>query len=333
MNDVRTEILLSINEIDDIVLESMIDVYSSISIEYDKMCAISEQYNCDDISDFGIIQEGDILDKATGKYSNDSTFMKIVKFIPRLLMAIMDSITKTFKKDYKANIEKNGNIAIDVINNANSSELARLVTITQQSTNGMMAFDKEKKAFTLGKTLSSAWNKSKLAGSIVMVLGSLLTELKYENTPYKRFANELKAIFKGEKEMDEETVSIGAEALKYGLVDSSAVCTMIHTSCKELNGILEKKCIKDSDQGKDTQKTQEIKELIDQIGNVSKIVGRVALIGKIGDALFSDIALTEKGRDEAKSGIEKLGNKVFEKAIHSKEQDEAEKIPEKSFPW
>jgi hypothetical protein len=326
MNDVRTEILSSVNEIDEIVIESMIDVYSSISVEYDKMCVISEQYNGDDISAFGIIQEGDIWDQATGKYSNDNTFMKIIKFIPRLLIAIMDSIVKTFKKDYKTTIEKNGDTTIDVINNANSDELTRLVTTTQQSTNGMMSFDKEKKTFTLGKKLSSAWNRIKLLSGIAASLGRLRQEIKSPNTPYKKFADELKNIFKGNKEMDEVTISVGAEALKSALMDSTLSCGTIHAACKELSRILENKCIKDSNQGKDTQKAQEIKELIDQIGEVSKTVGRVSLLGRIGNALFSDIALTKKGKATAKSGIEKLGNKLLGGAIHSEEQDEIDDI-------
>lgn len=326
MNDVRTEILSSVNEIDEIVIESMIDVYSSISVEYDKMCVISEQYNGDDISAFGIIQEGDIWDQATGKYSNDNTFMKIIKFIPRLLIAIMDSIVKTFKKDYKTTIEKNGDTTIDVINNANSDELTRLVSTTQQSTNGMMSFNKEKKTFTLGKKLSSAWNRIKLLSGIAASLGRLRQEIKSPNTPYKKFADELKDIFKGNKEMDEVTISIGAEALKSALMDSTLSCGTIHAACKELSRILENKCIKDSNQGKDTQKAQEIKELIDQIGEVSKTVGRVSLLGRIGNALFSDIALTKKGKATAKSGIEKLGNKLLGGAIHSEEQDEIDDI-------
>lgn len=326
MNDVRTEILSSVNEIDEIVIESMIDVYSSISVEYDKMCVISEQYNGDDISAFGIIQEGDIWDQATGKYSNDNAFMKIIKFIPRLLIAIMDSIVKTFKKDYKTTIEKNGDTTIDVINNANSDELTRLVTTTQQSTNGMMSFNKEKKTFTLGKKLSSAWNRIKLLSGIAASLGRLRQEIKSPNTPYKKFADELKNIFKGNKEMDEVTISVGAEALKSALMDSTLSCGTIHAACKELSRILENKCIKDSNQGKDTQKAQEIKELIDQIGEVSKTVGRVSLLGRIGNALFSDIALTKKGKATAKSGIEKLGNKLLGGAIHSEEQDEIDDI-------
>jgi hypothetical protein len=126
--------------------------------------------------------------------------------------------------------------------------------------------------------------------------------------------------------MDEVTISVGAEALKSALMDSTLSCGTIHAACKELSRILENKCIKDSNQGKDTQKAQEIKELIDQIGEVSKTVGRVSLLGRIGNALFSDIALTKKGKATAKSGIEKLGNKLLGGAIHSEEQDEIDDI-------
>lgn len=326
MNDVRNEILDSVCKIDGTVVEYTINVYEALSKEYEKAMTILDHYDGDDMISFGIFQEGEIMDKATGKYTDDSTIMKIIKFIPRLLMAIVSAVAGVFTKDYNKSLKTSGDAAEYALKNASKEELTVIASRVDKTSEGMVQFDPNKKEFKLGKKLSSAWNKITLVASAAAVLTRLRQELKSPNTPYKKFAEELKAIFKGEKTADEVTIALGADAFKNGLFDACKSGLLVGSVCKELSGILEKKCKKDCEDGKNPQKAYEIKLLLDQLSETSKTVANVTLLGRIGNALFSDIALTKKGKATAKSGIEKLGNKLLGGVIHSDQQDEIDDI-------
>lgn len=322
MNDVRNEILDSVCEIDGIVVEYTINVYEALSKEYEKAITILDHYDGDDMTSFGIFQEGEIMDKATGKYTDDSTIMKIIKFIPRLLMAIVSAVAGVFTKDYNKKLKVSGDATEYALKNASEEELTAIASRVDKTSEGMVQFDPNKKEFKLGKKLSSAWNKITLVTSAAGVLTRLRQELKSPNTPYKKFAEELKAIFKGEKTADEGTIALGANAFKNGLYDACKSGYLVSSVCKELSGTLEKKCKKDCENGKDPQKAYEIKLLLDQLSETSKTVANVTLLGRIGNALFSDIAITRAGKAKASSGVEKLLNKMAPGLLHTGDYDE-----------
>ena len=106
-------IINEIEAIDEVVNESKIDQLMTIASIYDKQFTIIEEYqyrNKSDVSGFKIFQEsfyqeGEILDKATGKGKDESMLAKIVAFIPRLVGAIIDSIKKLFSGDSKKKAE------------------------------------------------------------------------------------------------------------------------------------------------------------------------------------------------------------------------------------
>ena len=111
---INSLILNEIEAIDEVVNESKIDQLMTIASIYDKQFTIIEEYqyrNKSDVSGFNIFQEsfyqeGEILDKATGKGKDESMLAKIVAFIPRLVGAIIDSIKKLFSGDSKKKAEE-----------------------------------------------------------------------------------------------------------------------------------------------------------------------------------------------------------------------------------
>jgi len=119
MNDTKT-----------IFMESMLDNIDSISeqqhdAEFDVTIALCEQYIkyldiCENSNNPDVIvQEGKILDVATGKGNKDESIItKIVKFIPRLLGAIIKQIKSIFSKD-----KNKGNGFIDVSNILTDAEI------------------------------------------------------------------------------------------------------------------------------------------------------------------------------------------------------------------
>lgn len=87
-----------INQIDDVVLESEIEVLQTMSDVYDKAQLILENSDGteDLVSSYTFFQEGEIMDQATGKGKDESAIKKIAAFLPRLIMAMVDFIKKKF---------------------------------------------------------------------------------------------------------------------------------------------------------------------------------------------------------------------------------------------
>lgn len=84
-----------LNNIDNVIIESEISVTMSLIDSYTKSIMILENYSGNDISSFdifnesAIIQEGEILDAATGKDKvGENLFFKIIAFLPRLIIKL-----------------------------------------------------------------------------------------------------------------------------------------------------------------------------------------------------------------------------------------------------
>lgn len=80
-----------IDEIEQTKCDAMFDVFDSLIVEYNKYLEF------DNVTE--IFQEGEILDNVKERGKNDSTFLKIIKFIPRLLSELWNKLKKKFKKE------------------------------------------------------------------------------------------------------------------------------------------------------------------------------------------------------------------------------------------
>lgn len=92
------EILNSIDLIDDITTEYTVNTMNSMIDSYEKSAIILENYEGDDLSSFSIFQEGEIMDDVKKQGKGQSTLMKILSFIPRLIKAIFHKIKKAIGK-------------------------------------------------------------------------------------------------------------------------------------------------------------------------------------------------------------------------------------------
>ena len=92
------EILNSIDQIDDITTECTVSTMNSMIDSYEKSTLILENYEGDDLSSFSIFQEGEIMDDVKKQGKGQSTLMKILSFIPRLIKAIFHKIKKAIGK-------------------------------------------------------------------------------------------------------------------------------------------------------------------------------------------------------------------------------------------
>ena len=89
---IASNVLEAIDNIEVVTQESDLDVCLSIYGQLIKQSVILEEYRGDEIEGFSIFQEGEILDQVKEKGKNDSAIMRVIKFLPRLIMAFVDAI-------------------------------------------------------------------------------------------------------------------------------------------------------------------------------------------------------------------------------------------------
>lgn len=86
------------SDIDNIKHDSSLDVCLSLSSTYEKMFLLMEHCNSD-INSLSIFQEGKIMDDVKRQGQNLNTFLKVLSFIPRLVISLIRAITGKLPKD------------------------------------------------------------------------------------------------------------------------------------------------------------------------------------------------------------------------------------------
>ena len=103
------EILSSIDNIDDCVMEAEMNVINALCNEYDKAIMIMENYNGNDYSSFDIFQEGfkDEVNKPIRGVKGENIIKRILMAIPRLIALLVKKVKKFFNKEKNERIVKN----------------------------------------------------------------------------------------------------------------------------------------------------------------------------------------------------------------------------------
>ena len=103
------EILSSIDNIDDCVMEAELNVINAMINEYDKAIMIMENYNGNSYDCFDIFQEGfkDEVNKPVRGVKGESILKRILMAIPRLIALLVKKVKKFFNKEKNERIVKN----------------------------------------------------------------------------------------------------------------------------------------------------------------------------------------------------------------------------------
>ena len=103
------EILSSIDNIDDCVMEAEMNVLTALCNEYDKAIMIMENYNGDSYDCFDIFQEGfkDEVNKPVRGVKGENIIKRILMAIPRLIALLVKKVKKFFNKEKSERIVKN----------------------------------------------------------------------------------------------------------------------------------------------------------------------------------------------------------------------------------
>ena len=132
-----SEIIDSINSIDLMCCENAVDTLLAIGSNYDKMCMIMESTTPDGICNYNIFndtdmfyQEGKIGDEIKKQNEGHGTINKILFFIPRLVVAIWNVITRKNKtsEEKASKIEKGSSDNSSNGGDASSSESANTLS-------------------------------------------------------------------------------------------------------------------------------------------------------------------------------------------------------------
>ena len=170
----REEVLMSLDNINESVDQSIMAVFCSIIQEYEKISVMMD--NAED--DYFFYQEGQVWDTATGKGKVESGLMKLIAFIPRLFQGIINAITSTFKGKSEEDIDNSAKLAQNAIQSMNQNQLNETATSLNEATEDNLGFDPNKKEFVLKRGLKHIRNVIFIVTGLGPVLKKILIRLK-----------------------------------------------------------------------------------------------------------------------------------------------------------
>lgn len=282
----ESEILTSIDDVNECIMESTLDVFNSIIQECDKLSQVVEFT----VFDESVIMEGQVWDTATGKGTLDGTFKKILLFIPRLLMGIIKAIGSVFTKDYDKDLEEdktNATNKLNGVNDPNQLQMAKDNIVTASENN--MTFDPKKKSFFLVNGFKHMHHWIQILTGVGPLLRKLKTIADGGSTSYGTLAKELWGVLRGKIPADGEVAGLSANALFELAQDGSRAARGLKGICGEVSMHLEKQMRAMDAAGEDITKKAEMKDLVDSVSATAKIVTKVTFFGKVVHFLGKDI--------------------------------------------
>ena len=314
------EVLSYVDELNQVTLESMLDVYDSISHEYEKMVL----NNCSYIE--GFVQEGKILDEATGKGNKgETTLYKIFAFIPRLITALLNAINDSLGGDDASNKDSAKKMD-EKLKKGSPDDVKSLNQKLKQKTGGIVSVEPKRRCLVV-RGLTHIKNYI----SIIVGCRGIIKDIKdvLDNKGKKKnivnIATELNNQVKGikatspaelKKILSEspgaETSSIGLGNVlltgKHGLVATAGIMS-------ELSLALEKKAHSEWSQGMDYKETQAAKQIADDLAKLTGIGGLITTIASVvfGFSAKKDAKNRKKNLTDAEKAMTNGTNRQWER--------------------
>ena len=275
MNETISEII-SFNtnncDVELTVYEYTINIFGSLLKELDKI-QIIQDYCVEGLADPNMFfQEGEsVIDYATGKHTADSTFMKIIKFIPKLFIGMGRAALSMMKggKGGDDDPERSYPRAVANLANASPQQLEQVGMEVKQMTDGSITFDTRKSEFWLGERYRHARNWVRIIKGFAGLGREIKNFVENDSNEYKTLAAELSKLVNKEKNLDAETMSITLDAFHQLMKEGQGAAGAISGLADELSSKLAKKMDKDFAKGKDPEKWADAKKLLDGIYDVN----------------------------------------------------------------
>lgn len=281
--EIRDEVLSSLDLINESVDQSILAVFCSVIQEYEKISVMMDNAE----EDYYIYQEGQVWDTATGKGKVENGLMKLIAFIPRLFQGIFNAITSLFKKTNEQDVSKNSELAKNVIASANAQQLASASGMVEKATEDNLGFDPNKKEFFLKRGLKHLRNAIFIVASFPALFRKFIIKLKGGETQYDAMVKELADVLRGKKDLNSETFYCSVDTLHELYTDGYKASMGVRGLTSELSMLLEKKMREDFENGKNVEKQASAKKLLDEISNSSKHIMSVTFgLNIISKALY-----------------------------------------------
>ena len=280
MTMTQTEILESIDQIENVITESEVNVTLAIIDSYQKALTIMENYNGDDYSSFSIFQEGAILDEARGA-KDENMIKRILLFIPRLIQALGKALMNVIKKsntdtskqeavkDFFDNMDQYSDDTIQKAENDINEKIAE--------TGKKVSFDKKKKTMSFKDINWKFHIKSVL--SVVKAIKRLKDEfnLKDPENPIRQFVDECKSIKSGYKKPGLDTTAYGAIAFASLVQDFISASEALSYTSIEVSAAMENIIEHDENKGElASEKKQKVCASVKQVSNqIAMVQGEI----------------------------------------------------------
>lgn len=263
MTDKGNQVLQYIDDISTTVCESYDSMCGTLINYYDKI--VSSDVYAESYENF--YQEANILDEATGKGKFENVVVRIVKFLPRLLIAVGKAIKNVItgnKDDQKEYI-----LGEERIKNASDEELRKLAKTTNELSDGRIVFDPATKKYKLFG-VKGLFNKVMMATEVAVIMKRVKQQLDSGTPEYDKIKDELGKIIRKEKQFDHDTASASLSALGKLAQDVTVPADLTANLLFEISGILNNKIIKDVESGKDPSKLIEIRDSMNELKHVAR---------------------------------------------------------------
>lgn len=279
INMYQTHILELIDNIDKTTNDSGVAVISSMLDIIDKSMIIEEFYNDDDIYQFSIFQEGEILDNVKKQSEKDSNkFITIIKFIPRLIRAIIASLKMPKNTESRINDAKNN---INKMNKLSAEEKRERVDELNEKFNGSAEcyFDEKSGKIKFKKNKGSIIAKLTLHGSFVVATLNLFRKIKksfdvLEPNKIRDFIDDCDRVLHGDQNVSKIDLFDGGldalgELMSCFFTASTEITVIGAEVCTMMDDLVKKDMIKDVPNEKKQQSMKNIKELSSKIAEIN----------------------------------------------------------------
>ena len=261
-----TYVLECMSEIDNVVFESYIDTCKAMTESLDKLITL-EAYCSPDDSEEDIIQEGRIWDEATGKGKFENVVIRMIKFVPRLLMSVakaLHAMIKGEKYDYQEYLRGEKRIQ-----DASDEELQKLAKTVSEATDGKIQFDPNTKKYNIFGPVG-LFNKVMMATEIAVLLKNIKSKLNSDTPEYKAISDEIGKIIRKEKTFDKTTAQASLSAIGKLAQDTTVPADLCANLCFEISRILDNKILKDIENGKDPSQLVEVRNALNGVKHVAR---------------------------------------------------------------
>lgn len=314
---IRNNVLEYIDDIEDIQESSEVAVIEAMIESFDKSFMIMENYTGESMEDFNIFQESKkekgILDTVKEKSKkDDNKFITILAFIPRLVMAIVDSIKRKLKdSDIAKKLENAGNklnnISDQIEKEARVKELNKIFAEQGEE----CYLDEKTGKIKFKRTREGLFTRLALVSGLIFSTHNLFKRIKDKfdiNKPseIESFISDCDKIIHGDHTVSKIDIFTGGiDALGSIMRDISSVTgeiSLLGEGIKTMtNDIIKKDMIKDIPNEKKQKVMKSINDLSGRItkisGMITGAVGSLGIITKIG-GLIEDISDDVKSENE-----------------------------------